>query len=187
MILDLEMRRRIYECIEQNPGIHFREIQRRTNTAIGSLDYHLHYLHRHGLIKIEKDRKYVRYFSLTKTWTDEEREVLSLLRQEKIRRILVYVLQKKNANPQDISSALGIQSSTLSWYLKNLSAKGVIRYAKRGRHRFYAVSNPESIMQYLIAHKKSFFDEMVDRFIETWSGDFLSEGKPIKGENNKNK
>ncbi len=185
MILDLEMRRRIYECIEQNPGVHFREIQRRTGIAIGSLDYHLHYLHRHGMIRVEKDRKYVRYFPLTKTWTDEEREILSLLRQEKIRRILVYMLQKKNANPQDISATLGIQSSTLSWYLKNLSAKGIIRYVKRGRHRFYAVSNPESIMQYLIAHKKSFFDEMVDRFIETWSSDFFSEEKQTK--NNKSK
>ncbi len=169
MILDLEMRRRIYECIEQNPGVHFREIQRRTSIAIGSLDYHLHYLHRHGLIRVEKDRKYVRYFPLTKTWTDEERDILSLLRHEKIRHILVYMLQKKNANPQDISVTLNIQSSTLSWYLKNLAAKGVIRYAKRGRQRFYAVNNPENIVKYLIAHKKSFFDDMVDNFIETWS------------------
>jgi predicted transcriptional regulator len=169
MILDLEMRRRIYECIEQNPGIHFREIQRRTNIAIGSLDYHIHYLHRHGLIRLEKDRKYVRYYALTKNWEDEEREILSLLRQEKVRRILVYMLQKKTANPQDISGVLGIQSSTLSWYLKNLSTRGVIRYVKRGRQRLYSVNNPENIVKYLIAHKTSFFDEMVDRFIETWT------------------
>ena len=184
MILDLEMRRRIYECVENNPGIHFRGIQRRTNIAIGSLDYHLRYLHRHGLIRPEKDAKYVRYFSLTKTWTDEERGVLSLLRHEKIRRILVYILQKKKANPQAISAALDIQSSTLSWYLKNLSAKDVIKYTKIGRQRFYAINNPESIIKYLIAHKKSFFDEMVDNFIETWSGDlFFSKDQPKEKEN----
>ncbi len=169
MILDLEMRRKIYECIEQNPGIHFREVQRKTNTAIGSLDYHLHYLHRHGMIRVEKDRKYVRYFSLTKTWEDEEREILSLLRQEKVRNILVYMLQKKSSNPQDISKSTGIQSSTLSWYLKNLSGKGVIKYTKKGRHRLYSVSNPENIVKYMIMHKKSLFDEVVDRFIDTWA------------------
>ncbi|HLC76566.1 MAG TPA: winged helix-turn-helix transcriptional regulator, partial [archaeon] len=57
--LDLEVRRRIYDCIVGSPGLHFREIQRRTNLATGSLDYHLHFLHKNGIIRTERDKNYV--------------------------------------------------------------------------------------------------------------------------------
>ena len=40
----LTPRDKIYSIIVQNPGLHFREIQRRTNIATGALQYHLEYL-----------------------------------------------------------------------------------------------------------------------------------------------
>lgn len=167
--LQLEARKKIYECIVASPGLHFREIQRRLGMATGSLDYHLHRLHRSSLIRTEKDRKYLRYYPLTKNWDEEEKAILSLLRQKNLRHILVYLLEKKRGTPRNMALQLGISTSTLSWYLKNLSQQGVIDYAKKGRQRFYRVSDPEKIVKYLIVHKASFFDELVDRFIETWS------------------
>jgi predicted transcriptional regulator len=43
-ILKLETRRKIYKIILENPGLHLREILRRTKLSYGVLSYHLKYL-----------------------------------------------------------------------------------------------------------------------------------------------
>src|SRR3989344_5378876 len=165
--LELETRRKIYNVIQRSPGLHFREIQRRTGLATGSLDYHVHFLYKHGLIRPEKTGKFVRYFPMTRNWDPQERETLALLRQERVRHLLLYLIQRKRAAASDIAHALGITPSTLSWYLKQLTDKSVIALTKRGRFRFYHVVDKERIVACLIAHKASFLDGIVDRFIES--------------------
>lgn len=166
--LDLEVRKRVFNCVVESPGLHFREIQRRTGLATGSIDYHLHFLHKNGLIRTERDKNYVRYYPMTKNWTEEEKEVLNLLRNTKIRHILIHLLEKKKSTPLKISEATGISLSTLSWYLKQLQGRGAISQKKKGRFRFYKINDPDTIVKYLVAHKSSFLDTVVDRFIETW-------------------
>ena len=43
-ILNLENRRKIYNYIRDNPGLHLRELSRRLNIAYYNLDYHIRYL-----------------------------------------------------------------------------------------------------------------------------------------------
>lgn len=168
MIPEIDARRRIYECIVSSPGLHFREIQRRLALATGSLDYHLHFLEKNGMIRKEKTGKFVRYYAYTKTWEQEEKDVLALLRQHNIRHILIFLIEKKKANAQQISQNVGISPSTLSWYLKQLTDKGIIVQTKRGRFRFYRVTDPSKIVKYIIMHKSSFLDDIVERFIAAW-------------------
>src|SRR3990167_5178867 len=115
--LELDVRRQIYNCIAESPGLHFREIQRRTNLATGSLDYHIHFLYKNGLIRTERDKNYVRYYPLTRNWTDEEKDMLNLLRNNKMRHILIFLIESKKSTPLKISEATGISLSTLSWHL----------------------------------------------------------------------
>lgn len=42
--LALETRRKIYNLILNYPGLHEREIARKLNLSLSTLDYHLHYL-----------------------------------------------------------------------------------------------------------------------------------------------
>ncbi len=167
-IPEIDTRRRIYECIVSSPGLHFREIQRRLALATGSLDYHLHYLEKNGLIRKEKMGKFARYYAYTKTWEQEEKDVLTMLRQKNVRHILIFLMENKRANAQQISQNVGVSPSTLSWYLKHLTEKGVLTQAKRGRFRFYRVVEQEKIVKYLIMHKASFLDSIVEHFIEAW-------------------
>ncbi len=166
--LELEVRRRIYQCIVESPGLHFREIQRRTTLATGSLDYHLHFLYKNGLIRTEKDKNYTRYYPLTKNWTDEEKAILNILRNDKMRHIIIFLIEKKKSTPLKISEGTGIPLSTLSWYLKQLQQGGSVTHLKKGRFRIYKVSDPKKLVEYIVAHKTSFLDVIVDRFIETW-------------------
>ena len=166
--LELEVRRRIFNCITESPGLHFREIQRRTQLATGSIDYHIHFLHKNGLIRTERDKNYVRYYAVDRNWSEEEKEILNLLRNTKMRHILIFLLEAKKSTPLKISEYTQISLSTLSWYLKQLQAKGIISQKKKGRFRVYKIDNPDTIVKYLVAHKSSFLDTVVDRFIETW-------------------
>lgn len=172
-ILKLETRKKIYDAIASSPGIHFREIERRTALATGSADYHLHFLHKHGLIRTEKAGRFIRYYPTNVAYTEEDKELLNLLRQERIRHILIYLIEKKKANAKKISQDLTITPSNLSWYLKMLAAKNLITQKKKGRFRFYSVSKNEKerIIKALVTYRSSFLDAIVDRFIEAWELD----------------
>jgi predicted transcriptional regulator len=166
--LDLDARKNIYQCISASPGLHFREIQRRLSIATGSLDYHLHFLHKNGLIRAEHAGGFIRYYPADRAYGDEEKELLSLLRQEKIRHILIRIMEKKNANATFVAEGLGISSSSLSPYLKLLEEKNIIVHRKKGRFRFYSVIDKKKIISALIVHKSSFLDKIVNNFIAAW-------------------
>ena len=82
--------------------------------------------------------------------------------------ILIFLIEKKKSTPLKISENTQISLSTLSWYLKQMQQKNVITQTKKGRFRIYKVREPELIIKYLVEHKASFLDTVVDRFIDTW-------------------
>jgi predicted transcriptional regulator len=51
-ILNIENRRIIFNHILNNPGMHFRKIQRDLKIPKTTLDYHLNYLKKHGFLEI---------------------------------------------------------------------------------------------------------------------------------------
>ncbi|MBI2579161.1 MAG: winged helix-turn-helix transcriptional regulator, partial [Candidatus Aenigmarchaeota archaeon] len=101
-------------------------------------------------------------------YSGEDKELLSLLRQERIRKILIHLMENRKSNARKISDELGVSPSNLSWYLKMLLEKKLVVQKRKGRFRFYSVSDEKRIIKYLVAYKASFFDKAVDRFIESW-------------------
>ncbi len=166
--LELEARRKIYEYIAKYPGLHFRELQRRTQMATGSLDYHLHFLHRNGMIRTERAGRLVLYYPTNVSYDSSDKEILGLLKHSTTRHILIYMIEKKMCNAKNISGTLKMSPSNLSWYLKMLEEKNIIVHKKKGRFRFYSVVSKERIIKCLLSYKASFMDNLVDRFIEAW-------------------
>ncbi|MBN1941635.1 MAG: winged helix-turn-helix transcriptional regulator [Candidatus Diapherotrites archaeon] len=164
----LDSRQRIYNLIDQNPGLHFREIQRRTNLAVGSLQYHLDYLVKKHLIKIEKRGKFTRYYAVMGLQLGEAQTTMSLLRQESLRKIVIFLLTKKRVNNTRISKALALSPSTVSWHLDKLVDSGVVEKKRRGRKIFYKLTNPDEAANLLRIYRKSFVDELVDSFVGIW-------------------
>jgi DNA-binding transcriptional ArsR family regulator len=89
--LKLESRRKIYNFISKNPGLHLREISRKTNIPISSLRYHLNYLVKIGIVDSKKDYGYVRYYIKTSVGK-RDKEILNLLRQDIPRKIIIMLL-----------------------------------------------------------------------------------------------
>lgn len=166
-ILQLEVRRKVYEIVKKNAGCHFREIERRSGLSTGSVQYHLTFLAKHDLIKEEKGNNAVRYFPLD--IAAQNRKMLSLLRQKSIRHILVFILLHNTCHHEQIVEAVNLSPSTVSWHVKKLEREGIIASKREGRKTEYTIlSNKEEITKLLITYQQSFFDSLIDNVIEMW-------------------
>lgn len=168
MELELETRRRIYEQIKKSPGIHFRELERRLNVVVGNLQYHLQYLEKRNLIRSSNDEDYVRYFVKDRSLNENERRILSLLRRSGCRHILIQLLNNPELNNKELSQAVGLSPSTISWNLNKLVEAGIIERKKTGRISNFTIVDPTAVAELLICYKESFLDALVDGFIEMW-------------------
>ncbi len=168
MELELDTRKRIYEQIKESPGIHFRELERRLKLVVGSLQYHLQYLEKKNMIVASNDGDYVRYFAIDKNLNKKEKKILSLLRRSGCRHILIQLLNNPDLNNKDLSLAVGLSPSTISWNLNKLVEAGVIERKKTGRISNFTIIDPTKVAELLICYKESFLDTLVDGFIEMW-------------------
>ncbi|MEK6941932.1 MAG: winged helix-turn-helix transcriptional regulator [archaeon] len=162
----LEVRKKIYNSLKRSPGLHFRELQRRTKLATGSLQYHLDYLLKRHLLKQEKDLKFTRFYLVRDSF--ENHKEMNVLRQESLRKIVLLLLEKKRANNSQVSRWIGVSPSTASWHLSKLVEKGIVEKTKKGRKTVYTLIEPEKAKEILVKYKRSFLDEMVDNFVEVW-------------------
>ncbi len=166
-ILQLETRKKIYALVKKHAGCHFRDLERKSKLPPTSLKYHLNYLTKHGLITEEKEGNNLRYFP--NEFNSDNRVLLGLLRQESIKKILVYMLANKNCRQEDIARFSRLSASTVSWYLKKLTNKRIIRAVKEGRNiRYSLFVNENEIINLLITYQIGFIDDLVNRTIEMW-------------------
>ena len=166
--LRVEARKKIYENVNSSPGLHFRELQRRTDLAVGSLQYHLDYLVKVHLVKVQKEGKFIRYYSIRGKQLGEDTKAMSMLRQESIRKIILFLLEKKRANNLKISAAIGLSPSTTSGYLTKLTEGEFVEKKQSGRQSYFCLINPEQMKNILIEHRGSFLDSVVNSFVEIW-------------------
>jgi len=166
-ILELTVRREIYNHILQSPGLHERELSRKLNIPLSTLNYHLKYLKKRNLLSSSLDGLYTRYYVVGEIGS-EDRKVIGVLRQKVPRKIVLFLLLNSRCNHRDIYNHVGVAPSTASFHLNKLAEFDVITRMQTGRETVYHIKNPEHISDLLITYKKSFFDSAVDSFVDTW-------------------
>ena len=162
--LELASRKKIFECVRGSPGIHFREIQRRTNLPIGVLEYHLNYLVDHSLLSLDKQESFSRYFPSGQISADKQR-ILSALRQEIPRGIILYLMGRPGATHGEVLNNFTISGGTLSYHVKKLVSRGVVKLDKVGRESRLTVIDPDKVADLLIIYRRTFLDKLVDDFV----------------------
>ena len=167
-ILQLEARRRIFEAIKEFPGIHMRELQRRTGMALGTLRYQLRFLEKHGLIVEKREGRLVTYYPAKEREVDaRDKKYLAILRQELPRLIVLHLMMHPYSTHGEMKGPFNISPSTLSYHLKRLMDTEVIGKDEEGR---YYVLDEERVAKVLITYRQSFVDAMVDAFVRFWEG-----------------
>ena len=165
---ELTTRRKIYEEILLNPGLHFRELQVRLNMPIGVLEYHLGVLEREGIIVSKMDGRYRRLYPNT-AMTRAERKIMGLLRNRIGRRIVIFLIENGKTKHGDLAKNLNIYPSTLSYHLSKLIKGGILGREILGRETFYFVIDIDLVAKVIIKYRRSFLDVLVDNFAEWYS------------------
>lgn len=167
--LELANRKRIFEAVRQNPGVHFRELQRLTSMPIGVLSYHLNCLTDGGLLTVDKQESFTRYFPGGQFERDKQ-QMLAALRQEIPRGIILFLLMNPGATHGEVLQSFTISGGTLSYHIKKLVSRDLIKVDKAGRESRMTVIEPDKVSNLLIVYRRSFLDRLVDEFVARYVG-----------------
>ena len=116
----------------------------------------------------ERNGRFTRFYAML--LDEKDMEVISVLRQRRLREIVLIILGKDGAKFQELQGILGLPSSKLFYYLKHLLDNNVIIRDQVGSETLYNVKDVR-VAKALIAYKPSFLDRLVDKalyaFMET--------------------
>ncbi len=169
--IEVENRKKIYQIIEDYPGLHMREIKRRAEMSMNLVRYHLGQLKKYEVVEEVEEGEYKRYYPKEgEMRVDfEDKRYLALLREEIPLNVVVYLLSRSEpASHGEIKDELDIAASTLSYHLKKMREKGLL--VKEGRE--YWISEPEVVSNLLVKYEPP--KDVIDEFIDLWESLSLS-------------
>jgi predicted transcriptional regulator len=176
-ILAVKTRKDLYEFVRKNPGFHLREISRSLDLSITLADYHLRFLERHDLITSSMDGEYKRFYprsipgqaDLRPALSDQERQILALLRQPMPLRVINFLMERETATHKEMLEQVPVSPSTLSHHLKKMQAAGVIDRSDPPE-RGYRIASPKEVARLMATYELASADQ-IDTFIRVW-GEF---------------
>ena len=157
----------ILAYITKHPGVHFKDLNRALQLAPGTLQYHLNRMEESQTIIVLR-KKYITSYFPTSMKDPLDQKIMVLLRQEIPRTFIILLLEENDKPGSELVKSLKITKSTLSYYTKRLVELGILSIRIKGREKRYTVNNPERTAKLLKEYKKSFGDELVNRFVDLW-------------------
>ena len=122
-----ENRNEVLKYIYAHPGSTLYEISRGIEMNLGTARYHVLILGvNHRIVAQRADNKYVRFFPNSNSFSQDEQVILSFIRREPTRKVLGLLLEKPGLTNVDLSRELNIAESTISKYIKELTAKDIL-------------------------------------------------------------
>lgn len=143
-VLDSPTRSEIFQFIKENPGVHFREIQRSLSITRGTLDYHIHVMEEKGLLRTMQQRGKKHYFVTGSRYGAEEEIFITALRNDSLKKIITCVQAEPGAHLKEIAEDVGLSRVTVHMDLKYLVELGIVQKEKDGRSLVYALSKDYS-------------------------------------------
>jgi predicted transcriptional regulator len=132
--------------------------------SIGVLEYHLGYMIKKSLLTMDKQESFSRYFTSGQV-SAEKQKIMSALRQEIPRGMILYLLRHPGATHGELLTNFSISGGTLSYHIKKLVNRGVVRVEKSGRESRLSVIDPDKVVDLLIVYRRTFLDKLVDDFV----------------------
>jgi predicted transcriptional regulator len=163
-VLELETRRKIYDLVAKNPGLHLSRIAELLEMRISLVEYHLIFLEKNQIVILSKESGYARCYVRGAVGTEDKR-IIAVLRQEVPLRIVLYLLKNVISQHKDILEILDVAPSTLSYHLKKLLNHGIISVHTYGEERGYCITNREEILRLLMQYKPY---NLIESFKDIW-------------------
>ena len=120
-VLNTEVRRNLYEYIDEYPGSHLREIARELNLKPSNAAWHLRKLEQTNLVRSRAIGGKKVYY-LVEGGIEARREAIaeSILRNKNAYQILKYLKENPGKHLLEISHALNLNHHTVKWHIKKM-------------------------------------------------------------------
>jgi predicted DNA-binding transcriptional regulator len=141
-ILKLDIRRNIYNFVENNPGLNIREISRKLNIPKSTLIYHILYLKKLGIVSEKIKGKSKLIFISTKIGR-KDKEIILLLRQKIPRRIFLYHIFAIAFSQKDICNEFGLSPVITNYHIKKFLRMGIFEEAPIKNGKIYPFKGPK--------------------------------------------
>jgi predicted transcriptional regulator len=119
-----ELQQRLLLCIDENPGIRYRELLRLINFSNGVLSYHVDKLEKLDLVNVERKNRLTRFFP--RNISNEVMGILGNLRNQTSYEIIKLLSERGPISQQEIVKSTRKAASTISWRMKKLSNDNII-------------------------------------------------------------
>lgn len=172
-LLELDTRRRLFEVVQEYPGLHLRELARRVEMNPNHAKYHLQYLEKHGLISSKKQGGYWTFFpleegslGLREQVDAREKHVLALLRRPIPLHVTIVLLDRDEASLSELGEAVDASPSTLHYHMGKMEKAGLVESRREGRERRFRLPDHDEVLALLMRFRPP--DELVQGFLEAW-------------------
>jgi len=120
-VLDTDVRRNLYEYIDEYPGSHLREIARELDLKPSNAAWHLRKLEQTNLIR-SRNIGGKRVYYLVEGGIESRREAVasSILRNDNAHNIMQYLIKNPNKHLLEIAHALDLNHHTVKWHIKKM-------------------------------------------------------------------
>ena len=145
-----DAREAIAGYVSTTPGAHFSKIRDDLKLGTGESQHHLKQLAENGRIDSYRDGDYRRFFPAGQ-FSEREMVVLSYLRRETPRGMLVALLRNPAVTGGELAERLDVSRPTVSKYASELEDAGLL-----SREDGYAVEEPETVLTLLVRYADSF-------------------------------
>lgn len=119
-----ELQQKLLLCIDENPGIRYRELLRLINFSNGVLSYHVNKLEKLDLVNVERKNRLTRFFP--RNISNEVMGILGNLRNQTSYEIMKLISERGPISQQEILKSTRKAASTISWRVKKLLDDNII-------------------------------------------------------------
>lgn len=159
-VLDTEVRKNLYEYIDEYPGSHLREIARELDLKPSNAAWHLRKLEQTNLIRSREIGGKKVYYLVEGGVEAKQRAIAeSILRNQNARNIMVYLSEHPGKHLLEIAHALSINHHVVKWHINKLYEAELIEGDTT--NSAYPVYYPTEIGQQLIANYNEYLKTTV--------------------------
>ncbi len=131
----------VYQHINDNPGCTVSDISKEGAINVGIVRYHVDQLHKTRKIMMVKFRKFVRLFRNSGAYNDRDVTVISAMRIQTNRAIILLIRDQPGLSNKQIAERLCIKESMAHIYLADLLRDNIIDYEKNRQQKKYYLKN----------------------------------------------
>ena len=157
----------IIDIVKKNPGIKFREIMRESGLKNGVLSYHTRKLEENGSVKINRKSGETRFYPLC--ITDEESNVITSLRRDTQRHILMSLLDDESLTFNEIVQKVKKAPSTVSTFLGKLVDDDIVGIKITELKKIYFLRNADMVHEIIEKYNPLLLERTAYNLADTFS------------------